>query len=273
MTVGRRERAIADAVIDFGTFQMRWFRDQGRAFMAGFEKLRSLYESDPESPKLGIHIEQLISGQSDTTHPAWIEEWQSAVSDTLRLGAGDLAEDLGQPRSIAEAAGAKALTELPDGLSFRVTQRPEVHDYIANQGAKRVAGIDDATMKEMRTILNRAVTDGDSYSSLAREIKNRWGEYATKATQQHLSTRAELIATTELAEAYESGRLALGRELQDFGMKMEKSWLTAADDRVDEDCEGNAAEDWIPLDDAFSSGDDMPPAHPACRCDGLIQTA
>src|SRR3972149_8139083 len=162
MTVGRRERAIADAVIDFGTFQMRWFRDQGRTFMAGFEKLRSLYESDPGSPKLLIHIEQLVSGQSDTTHPAWIEEWQSAASDTLRLGAGDLAEDLGQPRSIAEAAGAKALTELPDGLSFKVTQRPEVVDYITNQAAAPVAGIDDATMKEMRTILSRAGTDGDT---------------------------------------------------------------------------------------------------------------
>jgi hypothetical protein len=44
-----------------------------------------------------------------------------------------------------------------------------------------------------------------------------------------------------------------------------KVWLLA-DDPCDE-CQGNADDGEIPLDDDFSSGDDAAPAHPRCLCD------
>jgi len=75
------------------------------------------------------------------------------------------------------------------------------------------------------------------------------------------TTRAELIAQTEMADAYNEGRDAIAREA---GLD-EKSWETESGDPCPI-CEDNEAEGWIDIDDDFSSGDDAPTAHPNCLC-------
>ena len=57
------------------------------------------------------------------------------------------------------------------------------------------------------------------------------------------------------------------RAAQDAGLQVYKSWLTADDDRVDEDiCRANEAQGPIPLEDKFQSGHMAPLGHPRCRC-------
>ena len=265
----RKWRHLAKSEDAFRLAVAGYFARQARVFLSGFRR------AGPDvTESLGAVIESLVTKASEKAAPRLVRQWEAIGSEAARMGAADTAEDLGK-RSLVKSSrvySAAPRTKLPKGLNFDIKQHPAVIKHIKDFGAERVAGIDETTMKELQTILSRAITDGDSYSALAREIKNRWAEYATKSSLEHIRTRAELIAVTELGDAYEQGRLALGSELQGLGMTMRKSWLTVGDDRVCEICEANGAQDWIPFDDAHDSGDDAPTAHAGCRCDELVET-
>ena len=45
-----------------------------------------------------------------------------------------------------------------------------------------------------------------------------------------------------------------------------KEWFVSGDEGVCDECENNDAEGEIAFEDDFSSGDDIEPAHPGCRC-------
>lgn len=74
--------------------------------------------------------------------------------------------------------------------------------------------------------------------------------------------RAETIAATEMRAAIESGEQTVATERG----ATHKIWMTVSDQAICEICEGNEAQGPIPINDAFESGDDAPPAHPNCRC-------
>lgn len=71
--------------------------------------------------------------------------------------------------------------------------------------------------------------------------------------------RSEMIARTESVNAYQSGLMQFGIESDAKG----KEWQTVGGCAI---CEGNVSDGPIPIDAIFSSGDDMPTAHPNCRC-------
>ena len=70
----------------------------------------------------------------------------------------------------------------------------------------------------------------------------------------------------ETGNAYEEATLIQSQSLQSAGLPMEKYWLTSHDDRVSDGCMENEDVGWIPLDDAFPSGDMRPLRFPGCRC-------
>ena len=76
--------------------------------------------------------------------------------------------------------------------------------------------------------------------------------------------RAALIANTEIRRANSAGSLAGYKEARTAGVDIKKEWLLGSEPC--DECEENAAQGPIDLDDAFASGDDEPPAHPNCNC-------
>jgi hypothetical protein len=79
--------------------------------------------------------------------------------------------------------------------------------------------------------------------------------------------RAEMIANTEIAFANAAGKKAgWDAAAATTNLPMVKQWFISEDEGVCDECEGNAAQDEIPYDESFESGDDMEPAHPNCRC-------
>ena len=76
--------------------------------------------------------------------------------------------------------------------------------------------------------------------------------------------RAQMIARTELMAASGQGSLAGYRTARANGVKVRKSW--EADPQACDECQANAEEGDIDIDDDFQSGDDAPPAHPNCEC-------
>jgi hypothetical protein len=89
--------------------------------------------------------------------------------------------------------------------------------------------------------------------------------------QQHIDSRAHLIAVTELGNAFEDGSLGAARRMAAMGLEMEKKWLTVGDQRVSEGCRTNQAAGWIPIDRPFPSGHDRPLRFPGCRCTAQYQ--
>lgn len=116
-----------------------------------------------------------------------------------------------------------------------------------------------ATQERVRDLTARALDEGQSVRSLARQLRD---DYVFSRD------RARTVARTETAIAQGQGAkgaaAAQGRN--------EKHWITQADDVVDEDCEANEAAGWIGFTEAFPSGVDTVPQHPACRCSVRYRT-
>ena len=148
---------------------------------------------------------------------------------------------------------------------------PRAAAWLRGRAAARVAGINATTREGLRTLLTQAMEKGWSYDKTAKAIKEQFDGFAGKRPQQHIRSRAHLVATTEAGDAYARGNLMVGQELAAAGLEMEKRWLTVGDNRVSDLCLGNEAAGWIPIADQFPSGHDCPLGHPACRCDALYQ--
>lgn len=84
----------------------------------------------------------------------------------------------------------------------------------------------------------------------------------SKFASAQIKERAELVATTEIRRAMEAGEKMV---MQDRGARYKAS-ISVGDDVVSDICQQNEADGPIPIDDIFSSGDDLPPYHPNCRC-------
>lgn len=171
-------------------------------------------------------------------------------------------------RIVAEKAmlgGAQsAELDLELEAAFSV-EHPDAVAYLARYGADRVSAIDDVTRRYLRTIVTQAAQEGWSYQRTAGAIKDRFVEFAVGVPQENIRSRAELVAVTEVGEAYEQGAKIVAQGLQQQGLAIQKQWL-AEDDACD-DCIDNPDDGWIDEDETFSSGDDAPLVHPACRCD------
>jgi hypothetical protein len=123
--------------------------------------------------------------------------------------------------------------------------------------------IDDSTRTMLRSTLGQAVDDGLSVGQLRDKLSN---DYAFSLD------RSLVIARTELGEAHIQGAMIGYREaMKETGKELKKIWLLG-EDPCDE-CQANADEGPIPIDEPFQSGDDAPLAHPNCRCDVAMEEA
>lgn len=170
----------------------------------------------------------------------------------------------------AVLAGARSvLGRLRDAFDLR---NPRAVAFM-REALNRSSRITDETFRQLRDVITKGIDEGLSYTQMAKAIREKFRQFATPTPQRHIRDRAELIAVTEIGDAYSAGTLMAAQRLADRGIRMEKSWLTVGDDRVEEECAGNQEQGWIALELPFSSGDSRPLAHPACRCALLTRIA
>jgi len=132
-------------------------------------------------------------------------------------------------------------------------------------GAK-IKGINDVTRKQIYDILNDGFEKKKAYNEIARDIKNRFEEFAVPAPQKHIRNRAELVAITETRDAYETSKHETSKTLEDHGWELEKHWNNMGDDRVSDGCLMNTSAGWIDNNQQFPSGHMYSPRFPGCRC-------
>lgn len=144
--------------------------------------------------------------------------------------------------------------------------REDVQPPLRRRAAERIAGIDATTLELVQTLIKQAISEDWAYTKLARALRKLFKDFGRAVPQRHLRDRAELIAVTEIGQAYIDGQMDQAERVIRAGAQIEKSWLTVGDDRVSDGCRGNAAAKWIPFAQAFPSGHSAPLRFPGCRC-------
>lgn len=114
--------------------------------------------------------------------------------------------------------------------------------------------ISDTVRDEIRAAVADAVESGDSAAELGDRIRS---------LPSFSPERATLIARTEIIRAHGQGQLAA---LKASGVVEKKGWSTSTEPTVCDECQANEDEGAVDIEDEFPSGDDAPPAHPACMC-------
>lgn len=161
--------------------------------------------------------------------------------------------------------GAAMIAEMGMKISFDL-KNPRAVSYLRDYGAKLVKDIDETTRKSLQVLVAQGAEEGWSYKRTASEIISRFEEFAVGKPQEHIASRAHLIAITETGNAYEEGNRIVAKDLQDAGIEQEKFWSTVGDDRVSDGCRENEDANWIGIDEPFPSGDQRPMRFPGCRC-------
>lgn len=227
------------------------FRAQGKAFVRELGALRSAYPV-----------------QEAARWADWADKFDAAAAKTLKLFVGPI--DGVTTTAILRGAAA-VIADAGMAIAFDLKNTRAEAYLKANPAAAKVAGINDTTRETMRGLIDRAVASGTSYTALAKQITDRFEEFAVGRPQEHIDSRAHLVAVTEVGEAYCEGNLMGARELADAGLEMEKSWSTMGDARVSAGCLANQEAGWIPVEDDFPSGHGRPLRFPGCRCDLLTR--
>jgi hypothetical protein len=213
-------------------------RGEGRG-AAGVVALREAWTVDD-----WLRLFDLVSGE---TVDLFFTPIQAGISEALLAGASEVIGMVG--------------VDYAFGLA-----NPRAVAYLEAHGYGLISQIDSVTRGNIATIVNNGTAEGWSYNRVAREISSLYSEMAIGKPQQHIDSRAHLIAVTEAGNGYEEGNLTVVRDMEDAGLRMEKKWLTVGDDRVSDGCQANQDEGWIPVGHAFSSGHDRPLRFPGCRC-------
>lgn len=222
----------------------RLFKRQHRLIVKHIgPRLRSIVDARPklaEADKDTDDAKQVISSALPDGYliplvltKSMTADYEQAIAAAIEAGFDVLAKDNG------------STAELSDDV---------VEEYLRNHSLKKLTGeLDGTTVERLRTALADAYDSGEDYDGMVEAIKDEF--------ENMTDPRAKMTAQTELNDAYNHGRRALGDAL---GFN-EKAWSLDGPTPCPE-CIGNSLDGWIPIEDAFSSGDLMPTAHPGCYC-------
>jgi hypothetical protein len=252
-----RETARAVAVV---------FRDQGD---------RLLKATDARAQE--ARVRRFWAGQWTLREAVTPDQWETEFDQVATDTAPDLIAVIQTAAEIGLTIGAEMLiAELAAGTAFDL-KNPRAVAYLEAHGAELVKGINDTTKARMRTLLANGAREGLSYTEIANQIDAMFDGFSQTSITNFLLdrqkwSRSEIVAITEVGNAYEAGNSIVVADLQAAGLVMEKKWLTVGDNDVDEvQCKPNQAQGWILVSDAFQSGHMQPLAHPLCRCTTLYR--
>jgi phosphohistidine phosphatase len=126
--------------------------------------------------------------------------------------------------------------------------------YLADKGFARITGgVDDTTIAQVARAVANAYQDGANYQGIVDTIKHTFADFN--------DYRLNLIAQTELNNAYNAGLMEMGKLA---GADLKSSVTTT--DHPCPSCVTDEAAGSIPIDAPFPSGFQMPTFHPMCGC-------
>ena len=165
--------------------------------------------------------------------PAESSDYNGAILDAIKAAERQMAKEIESagtigPNKVTTYLEKNSLTKLTGDFSTTTTQR-------------------------LRNAIADSVDAGGTADDIVSAIKVVMKDFTT--------TRANLIAQTEVNAAYNFGR----HEMADAAGFTEKSWVTESGNPCDV-CDDNEYQEWIDITESFQSGNAIPPAHPNCQC-------
>lgn len=136
---------------------------------------------------------------------------------------------------------------------FEALFAPDETDAILIPNPDAEWAITDVTRQELRDIIMKAFAEETPVPDLIEEIKD-----ATSFSDY----RAEMVARTEVQRAQVEANYDVWRK---SGLVEKVQWLLSENHEQPCECDENDDE-IVGIDEAFPSGDLMPPAHPGCEC-------
>ncbi|MEN6476134.1 MAG: phage portal protein [Syntrophaceae bacterium] len=191
-----------------------------------------------------------------------IDPTEAVLTEVFKDGAGEALLQIGFDAGSAEMtsffnerASAFAESRAADLVGMKNVGTKADPAWIVNPDSKWA--ITDTTRDELRSIISNAIDEGWSTETLKQTIIDSNG---------FSPDRAKMIAGTETAFADQNGNLTAYKA---SGVVHGKSWIMGSEHDTGSgcECEANAAQGVIGLEDSFQDGSDCPPAHPFCRCD------
>ena len=181
-----------------------------------------------------------------------VDAWMISVSP---LALSIAANDAIRYEALIELAIIKAETQLSAQLdSMALIPETKMSQYLKSNSLSKLTGtLAETTKQKLRDAITLAIRSGGTADDIVGAIKATVKEFS--------SVRAELIAQTEVNNAYNFGRTELARSA---GFT-EKRWITESGNPC-AICILNEAEGYIGIDQTFLSGDQRPTAHPRCYC-------
>lgn len=216
---------------------------------------------------------------ADYVNTAVVPRLEAAAREAAgRVRLGSVLLDPEAVSAAVQARGASLVSELTSAQREAVTAILRHHSTVAPFSQRQLAavlkpalGVHSRTSQRllaMRAELEAAGTTPDKVEKILTRTLN-------SAQRQ----RANTIARTELAAAYNSGiqsAIETGVSEGAFGTSnMLKEWRTQKDETTCKIC-APLDKTRVSLNDSFSSGSfsgPLPPAHPRCRCVILYRTA
>jgi SPP1 gp7 family putative phage head morphogenesis protein len=202
-------------------------------------------------------------------------------------------------------AEAKNLASTVGRFTFNVTD-PRAASWAASRSGELVVQVSDSIRSEIRSLITNSFVNQIDPREIARQLSqtvglhDRWAGAVTKTFDRNfadflaqgyspsdaldaanrvaeryrdrlLVSRGSMIARTEVMTAANQGRAISWQQAGDAGLfnplTSSKEWIAEGD--ACPDCEAVDGET-VGLDDDFSVGEYMPPAHPSCRCTAVL---
>jgi hypothetical protein len=168
----------------------RAFRAQGAALAKSLAAIKGQFPIQEAAPKLP-NIDGPFDRAAKQTALPFIEAIDEAASAALEAGALATLKDLGM------------------AAAFNL-DNPRAVRYLENYGAKLVKQVNETTREYIRTVVTQGVEQGWSYGKIAAAITERYKEFAVGRPQQHIDSRAHLIAVQEAGQAYSEAAMIVG---------------------------------------------------------------
>lgn len=242
------------------------FKEQGRQFVRAFSKFKNRFgEAATVTSPFGS--DRSVKLQEAVPPTEWMFVFHVVAQKTVSLFEKPVDAAV---QAALKSGAAQMIADVGLGISFDL-KNPRAVKYLDQYGARLVTNINETTRDYLNTIMTQSASEGWSYKRTAEAIIDRYSEFAIGKPQQHIDSRAHLIAVTETGNAYIEGNLIVAQDLKAAGIEMEKSWSTVGDDKVTDGCQANEDAGWIGVDQAFPSGHQRPLRFPGCRCDLLTR--
>lgn len=261
---------------------VRFWQDQAAVML--YRELREIVigETDPES-LFDIWFQDYSKMLSERMTPVWeqafLEGWKN---NSLFCGAEDVISSESWVRSwIVDHTGdliTNCCNEQVSAIRYLIAEAESLNMSSAETARyiRPTIGLTErqaaANLRHYNSVKTQLRADHPRMKEESIERKARTA--AAKYAERQQRYRAETIARTEIAQAYNAGADAFIREAMrhDLMPEMEKEWSTALNGRVCKECQALEGVQ-IGMDDSFEAQSgrksvtvSLPPLHPRCKC-------